>query len=108
MHTASLIRIRPTSYYEYSPSQFALGKQSNISHLRVFGYALHVPIAPPQRTKIGLQRRLGIYVGFDSSSIIRYLEHLTRDVFRAIFVDCNFNEIVFPLLGEEKSIPEER
>ena len=106
MHAASLIRIRPTSYYEYSPSQLALGKQSNISHLRVFGCALHVPIAPPQRSKIGLQRRLGIYVGFDSSSIIRYLEHLKRDVFRVIFADCHFNETVFPLLGEEKSIPE--
>ena len=33
MHAASLIRIRPTSYHEYSPSQLVLGKQPNISHL---------------------------------------------------------------------------
>ena len=33
MHATSLIRIRPTSYYEYSPSQLVLGKQPNISHL---------------------------------------------------------------------------
>ena len=32
-HAAILIRIRPTSYYEYSPSQLVLGKQPNISHL---------------------------------------------------------------------------
>ena len=85
MHDASLIRIRPTSYHEYSPSQLVLGKQPNISHLRVFGCAIHVPITPPQRTKMGPQRRLGIYVGFDLSSIIRYLEPLTEDVFRARF-----------------------
>ena len=60
MHAASLIRIRPTSYHEYSPSQLVLGKQPNISHLQVFGCVVHVPIAPSQRTKMGPQRRLGI------------------------------------------------
>ena len=49
------------------------GHQPNISHLRVFGCAVYVPIAPMQRTKMGPQRRLGIYVGFDSPSIIRYV-----------------------------------
>ena len=33
MHAASLIRIKPTSYHEYSPSQLVLGTQPNISHL---------------------------------------------------------------------------
>ena len=108
MHATSLIRIRPTSYHEYSLSQLVLGKQLNISHLRVFGCAVHVPIAPPQRTKMGLQRRLGIYVGFDSPSIIRYLKPLTGDVFRARFADCHFNETVFTPLGGEKLILEER
>ena len=82
MHVASLIRIRPTSYHEYSPSQLVLGEQPNISHILVFGCTVHVPIAPSQHTKMGPQRRLGIYVGFDSPSIIRYLEPLTRDLFR--------------------------
>ena len=108
MHAASLIRIRPTSYYEYSPSQPVLGKQPNISYLRVFGCAVHVPIAPPQHTKMGPQCRLRIYVGFDSPSIIRYLEPLTGDVCRARFTYCHLNETVFPSLGGEKSIPLER
>ena len=108
MHVESLIRIRPTSYHEYSPSQLILGKQPNISHLRVFGYAVHVPIAPPQRSKMGPQRRLGIYVGFDTPPIIRYLEPLTGDAFRARFADCYFNKTVFPPLGGEKSILEKR
>ena len=105
MHVASLIRIKPTSYHEYSPSQLVLGKQPNISYLRVFGCSVHVPIAPPQRTKMCPQRRLGIYVGFGSPSIIRYLEPLKGDVFRARFADCHFNETIFPPLGGEKSIP---
>ena len=88
--------------------QLVLGKQPNISYLRVFGCAIHVPIAPPQRTKMGPQGRLGMYVGFDSPSIIRYLEPLTRDVFRVRFADFHFNKTVFPPLREEKSIPEER
>ncbi|KAM1330898.1 hypothetical protein ACFX2H_043129 [Malus domestica] len=54
------------------------------------------------------QRRLGIYVGFDSPSIIRYLEPLTGDVFTARFADCHFDETVFPSLGREKIVPEER
>ena len=48
---------------------------------------------------MGLQRRIGIYLSLDSSSIIKYLEPMTGDVFRARFVDCHFNETVFPQLG---------
>ena len=61
-----------------------------------------MPVAPPQRTKMGPQRRLGIYVGFDSPSIIRYLEPLTGNLFTARFADCRFDEINFPQLGGEK------
>jgi len=88
-----------------SPMQLATGTQPNISHLRIFGCAVYVPIAPPQRTKMGPQRRLGIYVGFDSPSIIRYLEPLTGDAFKARFDDCVFNESLFPALGNEISQP---
>ena len=51
---------------------------------------------------MGPQRRLEIYVGFNSPSIIKYLESLTRDVFTARFADCQFDEIIFPILGGEK------
>ena len=108
MHAASLIRIRPTSYHEYSPLQLVLGTQPNISHLRIFGCAVYAPIAPTQRTKMGPQCRIGIYVGLDAPSIIKYLEPMTGDVFRARFADCHFNETVLPQLGGEKSIPKGR
>ena len=74
--------------------------------MRIFGCVVYVPIASPQRTKMGPQRRLGIYTGFDSLSIIRYLKPLTSDVFKARFEDCHFNETIFLPLGGEKSLPE--
>ena len=63
-----------------------------------FYCAVYVPIAPLQRNKIGLQRRIEIYIGFDSPSIIRYLEPLTGDVFKARFEDCHFDENIFSSL----------
>ena len=56
---------------------------------------------------MGPQRRLGIYVDFESLSIIRYLEPLIGNVFTARFTSCHFNESVFPPVRGEKSIPEE-
>ena len=107
MHAASFIHIRPT-YHKYSHSQLVLSKQPNISHLRIFGCTVYIPIAPTQRTKMGPQRRLEIYIGFNSPAIIKYIEPLTRDVFTTCFVDCHFNESVFPPLGGKNSVIEER
>ena len=57
---------------------------------------------------MGPQRKLGIYVSFDSLSIIRYLEPMTGDIFKARFADCNFDETTFSLLGGEKSETKEQ
>jgi hypothetical protein len=54
------------------------------------------------------QRRLGIYVGFDSPSIIRYLESLTGDIFKARFEYYHFDENIFSSLRKEKSLLEAR
>ncbi|KAL0290062.1 UNVERIFIED_CONTAM: hypothetical protein Scaly_2684100 [Sesamum calycinum] len=54
---------------------------------------------------MGPQRRLGIYVGFESPSIIKYLETMTGDQFTTRYLDCQFNETIFPVLGgEDKEI----
>jgi len=51
---------------------------------------------------------LGIYVGYELPSIIKYLEPSTGDQFKAWFVDCNFNEYVFPTLeGDNKHLGKE-
>ena len=70
LHAAALIRIRSTALHTHFPLQLVFGHEPDISHLRTFGCAVQVPIAPPQRTKMGFQRRLGIYVGYNSPSII--------------------------------------
>ncbi|KAJ9547136.1 hypothetical protein OSB04_019679 [Centaurea solstitialis] len=108
LHAATLIRIRPTSYNASSPLKTVFGQEPNISHLRIFGCAVYVPVAPPQRTKMGPQRRLGIYVGYESASIIKYLEPLTGDLFTARFADCHFDESEFPALeGGTKQLDNE-
>ena len=103
LHATSLIRLRPTHYNKYSPLKLVFGHEPNIAHLRIFGCAVYVPVAPPQRTKMGPQRRLGIYVGYDTPSIIRYLEPLTGDLFTARFADFRFDVTNFPQLGGEKN-----
>ena len=50
---------------------------------------------------MGPHKKLGIHVGYSSSSIIKYLEPLTGDLFTAWFADCIFNEDHFPALGRE-------
>ncbi|KAG7568080.1 GAG-pre-integrase domain [Arabidopsis thaliana x Arabidopsis arenosa] len=92
LHAAELIRIRPSSEHRYSPSQLLTGHEPDISHLKIFGCSVYVPIAPPHRTKMGPQRRMGIYVGFDSPTIIKYLEPTTGDLFKARYADCQFDE----------------
>jgi hypothetical protein len=78
------------------------GREPNLSHLKIFGCAVYVPISPPQRIKMGPQRRLRIYIGFHSPSIIKYLEPLTGDIFTARFADCQFDKIIFPISGGRK------
>jgi hypothetical protein len=48
---------------------------------------------------MGHHRRMEIYVGFQSSSILKYLEPLTGDLFTVRFADYIFNEDHFPALG---------
>ena len=104
LHAAALVRLKPTAYHKYSPLQLVLGSQPNISHLRIFGCSVQVPIPPPNRSKMGPQRQLGIYVDFDSPSLIHYLEPLTSDVFTAKYPDCHFDENIFPPLGGKDMI----
>ena len=53
IHATNLIRLRPTTNQDLSPLQLILGYQPNISHLRVFGCAVYVPLALTHRAKLG-------------------------------------------------------
>jgi hypothetical protein len=102
LHAAALIRLRPTASHKFSPLQLVSGREPKLSHLKNFGCVVYVPISHPQRTKMGPQRGMRIYIGFYSPSIIKYLELLTGDVFTARFADCQFDETIFSILGGKK------
>ena len=99
LHAAQLLRLRPVADNTYSPYQLATGNAPSVAHLRTFGCAAYVPIPPTKRSKIGPQRRLAIYVGFDSPSKIRHIDPLTGDLHFSSFNDTIFDETVFPTLG---------
>ena len=109
LNVVSLIQIRPTAYHDYSPLQIVRGKEQNISHLRIFGCTIYVPISPPQRTSMGPQRKLGIYIyiyiyiGYESLSILKYLEPIIEDQFTAQYTDCIFDEDHFLALGGDRT-----
>jgi hypothetical protein len=62
---------------------------------------VYTPILPLKRTTMSHHRKLGIYVGFQSPFILKYLEPLTSDLFTTRFADCIFNEDHFSTLGED-------
>jgi hypothetical protein len=54
---------------------------------------------------MGPYRRMGIYVEYQSPSILKYLEPLTGDLFTTPFADYIFNEDYFlTLVGGNKFI----
>ena len=59
LHAAALIRLCPTASLLQSPLQMVLGYEPDISHLRTFGCAVQVPIAPPRRMKMCGDPRTG-------------------------------------------------
>jgi hypothetical protein len=71
LHATDLIQLRPTAYHSVPPLCLVRGNASSIFHLRKFGCAVYAPISPPQRTIMGPHRKMGIYVGYHSPSIIK-------------------------------------
>jgi len=41
LHTATLIRIKPSAYHKHSSLQLAFGQEPNIFHLRIFDIAVY-------------------------------------------------------------------
>jgi len=83
LRAAALIQYRPSAYHSTSPLELVREQQPKISHLRKFGCIVYVPISPDQRTVMGPHRKMGIYVGYESPSIIKYLKPKTGDLFTA-------------------------
>jgi hypothetical protein len=92
LHVIDLIQLYSTAYHATSPLQLVRGDQPSIFHLRKFGCVIYTPISIPKRTSMGPYRRMEIYVGYQSPSILKYLEPLMGDLFTSQFADCIFNE----------------
>jgi hypothetical protein len=99
LHAADLVQLYSTAYHTTSPLELVREDQPNISPLQKFGCAVYTPISPTKQTSMSPHRRMGIYVGFQFPSILKYLEPLTGDLFTTRFVDCIFNEDYFLALG---------
>jgi hypothetical protein len=53
-------------------------------------------------------RKIGIYVGYESASIIRHRDPMTEELHTARFADCIFDEDNFPSLGGAKEPLDEK
>ncbi|KAB2595459.1 retrotransposon protein [Pyrus ussuriensis x Pyrus communis] len=96
----------PVSAWGYAilPATMLLvtGYEPDVLYLRVFGCAIYVPIVSPLRTKMSPQRKMRIYVDYDSPSIVRYLEPLIGDLFITRLADYHFDKTVFSSLRGDK------
>ena len=72
LHAAMLVPLRPTATQPYSALQLVTRYEPDVSHLRAFGYAVLVPIVPSQRTKLGPQQRMGVYVDYESHPLCAF------------------------------------
>ena len=72
LHAAALLRLRPTLLNPITSQQLLTGRTPNVSHLRTFGCRVWVPRPEPLRRTISAHREEGVYMGFDSPSILRY------------------------------------
>jgi hypothetical protein len=102
LHATALLKYRPSAFNDSSPHHLVFATRPNVSHVRVFGCQVLVPILGPKQSKMGPQRQQGIHIGYDSPSIIRYMEPTTTDVFKAWISYCCFYEDIFPTLSNKQ------
>jgi hypothetical protein len=57
---------------------------------------------------MGPLQKIGIYVGYESASIIRHLDPMTRELHTARFADYIFDKDNFPSLGGAKEPLDEK
>ena len=78
----------PILLNDYSPLELLSGQKPDVSDFRIFGCQVWVPTIESNIKTIGGHRLEGIYVGFDSPSIIRYLVSSTGIMHKARFQNC--------------------
>ena len=98
LYCMPLLRYRPTLLHEHSSLETLTGHPPSVAHFRIFGCPVWVPVPEPERKTIGTHRQEGIYVGFDSPSIIRWVSPKSGVLDKARFQNCQFEEKISPSL----------
>ena len=65
---------QPYLMFRLPSYELVAGRPPDVAHIRTFGCQVWVPVTEPKRHTIGAHRQEGIYIGFDSASIIKYLD----------------------------------
>ena len=97
LQAAALLKYRPILLNDHTPLELTTGQVPNVSHFRVFGCRIWVPVSEPHRKTIRSHRQEGIYIGFDSQSIIRYVHPTTGTLHKARFQNYHLKSLVFLL-----------
>lgn len=90
LHAAALLRLRPTLLNTQIPYELLSGSPPNVAYIRVFGCQVWKHVPDPKCHTIGTHCQDGIYVEFDSPSIIRYLDPSTEALYKARFANYKF------------------
>ena len=106
LHVAVLLRLRPTLLNPITSQELLIDCTPNVSHLRIFGCRVWMPQPEPLRRTISAHMEEGVYMGFDSPSILRYFVPSTGALLKARFQNCVFEENVFPHVPYSKGTPD--
>jgi hypothetical protein len=98
LHATALlkVKVKPTLLNVQTSAELQSGRILDVSHIKVFGCQVWVPVAKPKWRTIGAYIEEGIYIEFDSPTIICYLVSATSILLKAIIVNCRFIENIFP------------
>ena len=106
LHAIVLLRLCPTLLNPITSQELLTSRTPNISHLRIFGCQVWVPRPEPLRRTISAHREEGVYMGFDSPSILKYFVPSTGALLKARFQNYVFEENVFPHVPCPKGTPD--
>ena len=52
------------TWYEYTPEESFTGKKPDVSHFKIFGSSIYVPMTKDARKKLESTTDIGIFVGY--------------------------------------------
>ena len=95
-HANDIARLWPHSALEFdNPYYRYFGSRRDVSHLRIFGCLVHVPIKRQTSRGATPDRRPGIYLGHIGKHIVKWIHPDTGNIFLARSKHCEFDENVF-------------